>query len=178
MAGVLDDVAVLQRQSARDFLPSTGFRFWIHRLPTVSFRAQRVVIPGVELPPAMEPNLFAPIPQAGDRATFGELQVTYLVDEDMRNYTEVLGWIYGLGRPDDFEQYSAIVREPGTGVKSDVTLLALDHAKQPRTEIVFRQCVPVSIGDLVFEATTGELQFVSVTATFRFVQMEVNPSTT
>ena len=41
----------------------------------------------------------ADIPVPGDKLCFGDLEITFLVDENLENYREIHGWMYGIGFP-------------------------------------------------------------------------------
>ena len=52
---------------------------------------------GIALANTTQPTPLADIPIPGETITFSDLEVTFLVDENLENYREIHGWMYGLG---------------------------------------------------------------------------------
>lgn len=156
-----------------DPLSAGGYRFTVHRLPRVSFSVQVVAVPGIALSSPEMGTPFVKMPFAGDHIDYGEFRLTYLVDEKLINYLEIHDWIRALGKPESFDEYAALKLEPGTGVSSDCTLVVLDAKKQPKFSFAFKEAVPTSISDLIFDATLTSVRYVQVTATFRYTDFEV-----
>jgi len=161
----------------RDLLSATGYRFTVHRLPGVSFTVQSVNVPSLVLTSPGMPTPFINMPFAGDHIDYGELRLTYLVDEQIANYLEVHDWLRALGKPETFDEYAALHLEPGTGVASDCTLVVLDAKKNPAFVVSFREAVPVSLSELVFDSTTQGVPYIPVTATFRFQDFTISAAT-
>ena len=87
-----------------NFLSPLGYKFTIKKMPTVNFFAQAVAIPSVTVGELPIPTPFSTkIQLPGDLVTFGDLVVTFRVDEDMANYLEVFNWIKSITRIDGFE---------------------------------------------------------------------------
>ena len=53
----------------------------------------------------IQPNYLRPIPVPGDTIEFGDLQLRFLIDEDLGNYMEIQKWIRGLGFPESLNQF-------------------------------------------------------------------------
>ena len=71
-----------------NFLSPLGAKFTIKKLPTVNFFVQRVAIPSLtvgEFP--IGTPFSAKLQMPGDLVTFGDLVITFRVDENMDNYT-------------------------------------------------------------------------------------------
>lgn len=151
-----------------DGLSPAGFRFVVNRLPRVSFGAQVVNIPSLSLVAPEYGTPFVKLPYAGDHIDYGELRVTFLVDEHMSNYIEIHDWLRALGKPDSFDEYAALRLEPGTGVASDCVLGVLDAKRNLKITVTYKEAVPVSLSELVFDSTLPGTQFLPVTATFRY----------
>jgi hypothetical protein len=151
-----------------DFLSRTGSRFYIHRLPNTSFIVQKVNLPGIALQSPTMNTPFSNIPKAGDHILYNELELEFLVDQDLSNYMEIYNWIKGLGKPDSFSEYSKVVMEPGTREASDGVLHILDAKKQPLWFVNFHLLVPISLSDLVFDTRVEAFEYISVTAVFQY----------
>ena len=173
-----ENVGVLNRQPInRNFLSQLDFKFVLHRAPNVVFFLQRVNIPGVNIPPVPIGNPFTNIPYSGEHVTFQPLSIEYKVDEDFANYFEIHNWLKGLGFPHDFQQYTDLISKPvfaGEGERSDISLMVLNSVKKPNLEIIFHECFPTSLSDLVFSTTPSDVDYLECMANFAYVWYEVN----
>ena len=61
-------------------------------------------MPGLDLGVATQATYLTDIPRAGEKLTFGDLTLTFLVDEDLSNYLEIQNWMRGLGFPESLDQ--------------------------------------------------------------------------
>jgi hypothetical protein len=161
------------RTAPLDFLPGTGYRLFIKRLPTTAFTIQTVPIPNVRLGALPEATPFVAIPKAGSQLVYDELRVKFLVDKDLVNYLEIYKWLTDLGTERSFWEYRQIVMEPGTGVTSDVTVYILDAKKNPVFQVHFFTCVPTSLGGLVFDATTPRMDYLQAEMTLAFRSYDI-----
>jgi hypothetical protein len=85
------------------------FRFFIHRAPTLMFFVQKVDLPSMSMEDTVPTeNPFTTVHVPGDHITFDPLPVTFLVDEDLKGYTEVYEWMRALGFPHDFDEYKRL----------------------------------------------------------------------
>jgi hypothetical protein len=123
---------------------------------------------------------FTKIPFPGTKLTFGNLQVTFKVDENMLNYLEIYSWLRDVGFPDNFAQYSNIEGQQmtsGNGVFSDFTLIVLSSAMNPNMEITFFDCFPVDLSELEFDSTLSDVDYLTATVTFALRRFDVKALT-
>lgn len=162
----------------QSFLSPLGFKLQIKKTPTVNYFVQQANIPSVSLGTADVDTPFTKVPFPGTKLTFGNLQFTFKVDEDMLNYLEVYEWLKAIGFPDNFAQYSNIAGQQitsGEGVFSDITLIVLSGAMNPNIEITFYDCFPVDLSSLNFDSTSEDVQHITATATFASRRFEIKP---
>ena len=100
----------------RNFLAPVGFKFTLSKFPKVSFFSNTARIPDITLGTAIQSNYLKDIDVPGDKLTYGELNVRFLVDENLENYMAMHNWLTGLGFP---ALYSTFIIEtrgypPGT----------------------------------------------------------------
>ena len=168
------------------FLSPLGFDFRIRKLPNVNYFVQSINLPGVQLGEALLATPFIAVPIPGDHMTFGDLVLTFRVDENMENYIELFNWIQYLGFPEGFNQSKQVYnreglkglsgpqdvqrtgRTLGEGATSDCTLTVLNSASNPNMSINFEDAFPVSITDLQFDTRATDVDFLEVSATFKF----------
>jgi hypothetical protein len=160
------------------FLSPLGFKLQIKKTPHINYFVQAALLPSVSLGTADAETPFIKIPFPGTKLTFGNLQVTFKVDENMQNYLEIYDWLKAVGFPDNFAQYSNIAGaslSSGDGVFSDITLIVMDSAMNPNMEITFYDCFPVDLSGLEFDSTSADVQYLTSTATFANRRFEVKP---
>lgn len=163
-------MSILTRQPVnKNFLSPLGFKFLLLKAPTVEYFVQSVNLPSLGFQSADVPTPFVSLPFPGDHLRYGEFNLTFKIDEDMKNYLEIFNWLVGLGFPDTFDQYKNIANvSTRDGVVSDATLMILTSAKNPNISISFKNMFPTSLSDIQFDTTQTDVEFVNATATFKY----------
>ena len=178
--------ALTNQPTNPQFLSPVGFNFAIRKLPNVNYFVQAVNIPGVQLGETVLTTPFLNIPTPGDRLTYGELTITFKVDENLENFIELYNWLQYLGFPEGFHQAKEIYerdglkglsglrdvqrtgRSIGEGGTSDATLTILNSASNPNMSVVFEDCFPTSLSDLQFDVRATDIDFLEAQCTFRY----------
>ena len=172
--------AIDNQPSTKSFLSPLGLKFVIKKTPHINYFVQAVSLPSITLNRTDIPTPFVKLPIAGDHIDFGELTVTYKVDEDLKNYLEIYNWMVAIGFPDSFDQYKVVdeyrrSRNTGTvqpmsglGVYSDATLTILSSAMNPVHNITFLNAFPTSLSELEFTATDSDVNYLTSTVTFAY----------
>jgi hypothetical protein len=164
----------------KNFLSPLGFRFFIQKTPNVNYFVQSVSIPDVNLGDTDLPTPFRRVPVAGDHIEYGDLTITFKVDESMNNYLELFNWITAIGFPDNFDQHKEVdpkfvATGSGRGVYSDATLVILSSAMNPLHEVVFTDVYPTALTDFAFDSRSQDVEYIEATATFKFKNMTFKP---
>ena len=155
--------------SNKNFLSPLGFQFSIKKTPNVNYFVQSVNLPSITLGATAMPTPHLRIPIAGDHITFGDLTITFKIDEDMANYMELFNWIKSIGKPESYEQY--IPEE----VYSDATLTILSSAHRAKHHIQFVDLFPVDLGGFTMLTTAGDVDYVESIVTFKYRSYDVVP---
>lgn len=154
--------------NAHNYLSNIEFRFSIKRLPNTSYHIQRASLPGLNLNPINYPTPLKMTQVYGDSLDYDQLQIEFLVDEDMSNWYEIFSWIKGITAPENTEQFFAYEDRL---YYSDATLTVLSSAKNPNIEFGFTDLHPVSLAAVQFDATTNDSTPVQAQAAFSFTSM-------
>ena len=162
----------------RNFLSPTGFKFTLKRTPKVAFFCNEANIPDLNLGVATQPTYLKDIPIPGDKIVFGDLNLRFLVDENLENYMEIQNWLRGLGYPEslnqiyDFQETGyinpRIEAQKQLGLYSDGTLQVLTSSSIPNFQIVFKDLFPYSLGTLSFDATQTDIQYFTADVGFKY----------
>ena len=161
----------------KNFLSPLNFKFQIKKAPHVNFFIQKVNIPDIKLISPEYPNPFVNAPIPGEHLTYGILDITFKVDEDLQNYLEIHNWVKALGKPQNYDQYKTIQdKKPGTGdgIYSDISLMVLSSTKMANYEIVFMDAFPVNISSVVFNTTDNDVNYIEASASFRYTLFDIN----
>ena len=166
----------------KNFLSPIGFIFILDKARKVSFLCQKAEIPELSLSSIDIPTAgFAPIPMGGNTINYGDLNLEFIVDEDLKNYMEIHNWIRALGTPSDFterkewnESNRSDSRSQERNTKwSDATLQVLNNNNLVNFDVVFQSVFPVSLSTLPFDVTGTDNDYFTATATFRYTLYEV-----
>lgn len=156
----------------KNFLSPVGFQFSIQKLPHVNYFCQSANIPDMTLSQTEVTNPFVNMPSPGTKLTYGALDITFRVDEDMKNYREIHDWLLGLGFPDNFDQRKAISRAKNQGtvsvgeIFSDATLLITTASYKTNVSVGFVDAYPVSLSTLAFNLMGQDIEYLEATASF------------
>jgi hypothetical protein len=156
-------------------LSPNGFKFNINKLPELEFFCQEANLPGINLGYPEQATPFSMVPIPGDMLTYDNLNVRFLVDEDMKNYTEIYNWIVALGFPQSYDQYINFVSQDQRNTTnelmrnySDGVLSILNSSNNPIKMIHFRDMFPVSLESLNWESTNDSVPYLVGSASFKF----------
>jgi hypothetical protein len=155
----------------KSFLSPIGFRFSCNRLPHVNYFCTAATIPDISLGETSSiDNPFIKLPVPGDKLTFGRLDLTFRVDEDMKNFQEIYNWLTALGYPDNFNQRAAIGRtQTSVGdVYSDGSLMVTTANMKPNIEIAFVDMYPSSLSSLEFDIENTDVEYLKATVSFAY----------
>ena len=184
-------IKAIDRQPTKlDYASPTQFKFGINQLPKVEFFTVGANIPGINLGDAMFPTPFKDIPMMGDKLTYDNLSITYIVDEYLENYQSIHEWMTAIGFPKDRKQFSDFRAnasnapiptvgksqdigdvQPPTGINalfSDATLTILSNKNNPILNVFFRDMYPVVLGALEYTQTATDVEYMTSTVDFAY----------
>ena len=135
-------------------LADVQFKFDVAALPNTSFFIQTVSLPGVTLEAAV---IATPQLQNFSRhtgiITYEALDVTFLIDEYLKNWQEIYEWMIG-----DENKYTSAV------------LTILSSSMNPTMEIHFKDIFPTSLSAISFDSTTTDPVYQTATVAFNYTE--------
>jgi len=189
--------AYSRQPTKQDYASPTQFKFKITKLPKVEYFCTAANIPGISIPSPAQPTPLADIPLPGETISFEDLSVTFMVDENLENYREIHGWMYGIGFPISRTQFGSLVdanndRFPTTGkdslatdpgktkygakplgpIFSDATLNVLTSKNNANIEVRFSDVFPTALSGLSFDQQADDVNYLSATVTFKYKVFE------
>lgn len=158
----------------KNFLSPLGFKFTIFKTPGVNYFVQAATIPSLSLGRVEQGTPFSRIKLPGDKLEYADLNITFRVDEELRNYYELYNWMTLLGKPDNFDQYRSIATaNNGEGTQSDATLIILSSTKTPIVEVNYYNLYPVSLSELNFNTQLNDVDYIDCIATFAYDRFKI-----
>lgn len=161
-------------------LSPNGFQFSIQKLPELTYFAQQVALPSINLPNVAVNTPFSTIQIAGDLLNYDPLSIDFLVDESMANYLAIRDWIIAMGFPEDYQQYISYLNKDNANIgklannHSDGTLQILGSNNVPIHTITFVDLVPISLGNMTFVSTSSDVSYITCNAIFEFTYFTIN----
>ena len=179
-----------------DYASPIQFRFKCTKLPLVEYFCQTANIPSITLGEATVTNPLYDYPIPGDKVTYGSLDISFLVDENLNNFKELHDWISGLGFPKNNTQYANLAAGsadtfPGSesstsatdniaaqplaegGIYSDATLTILNSKNVAKTEIRFQNLYPTTLGSLNYDIQASDVDYITVSASFNYINYDI-----
>ena len=168
----------------RNFLSPVGFKFNIRKMKGVDFFCQSASIPSITMQSVNQGTRFNKIPQPGDELTYEDLNIKFLVDENMKNYYQVHDWMREITTPYSSKEFGYNRGElesqnktlTGKGDlagwdnqwRSDCSLFILSSNYQPVAEFVFRDAFPVNLSTLTFDSSVQDIQYFTADCALRY----------
>ena len=78
----------LNEVSNKNLLSIGGFKLVINKCPKVDFLCNRANLPGLSLGVAVQANYLRDLPVPGEKLTYQDLRVDFLVDENLENLSD------------------------------------------------------------------------------------------
>ena len=193
-----DTNAITRQPTQLDYASPAQFKFKITKLPKVEYFCTEVNIPTLQMSSATQPTPLRQIPIPGTQLDFGDLSLTYMVDEKFDNFEEIYNWLRGLGIPIDHKDYANLVsagrdRFPNQGKEvnllgtkrskeqpaqsmgtalSDATLAILSAKNNVIKEVRFIDLFPVSMGGVSFTQQASDINYITSSVNFKYSYYE------
>ena len=191
------ETSPLNRQpTALDYSSPTQFRFLINQLPKVQYFTTEANIPGITLGEGQFNTPLKDIELLGDKLTYEDLTITFIVDENLENYIEMHTWLTGIGFPKDRKQFSEFrsatsnmsvktrgesndigdvrASTPELAMTSDSVLTILTNKNNPVVECRFRDVFPTSLSVLTYSQNQTDVEYLTATVNFKYKIYEIH----
>ena len=92
-----------------NFLAPSQFVFTMQRLGGVSFTCQTANIPNISLQPSQQFSRMKDVPFPGDTISYGDLLITFLIDENLSNFKALQDFMTQITAKLDTEDYNRYI---------------------------------------------------------------------
>ena len=160
-----------------NYLSNISFRLTIEDAPNITWFCQAASVPGVSIEGIDVFTPHATIPYAGNKVSFEELTIRFIVDEHMKNWTEIYDRIIAMGLAEGHEKYKLLKASnplhPRGGGYSTVVLTILTSGMNPQMEFHFYDAFPISVTALDFDSSVSDVEYFTASASFRYQNYEI-----
>ena len=158
----------------RNFLSPAAFLFNITKVPKVSFFCSSASIPSISLETNTQPSYLKDIDVPGEKLTYENLTLRFLVDEDLKNYMAIHNWMTGLGFPESTKDFKDEVTKPDTTIDmnqqySDGSLSIQNSNFRTNAIVKFKDLFPISLTSLEFDTGVTDIQYFTAEASFKYL---------
>tara|TARA_Y100000004_G_scaffold159112_1_gene185796 strand:+ start:127 stop:693 length:567 start_codon:yes stop_codon:yes gene_type:complete len=168
----------------RNYLSPIGFVFLLHKARKVSFLCQRAEIPTLSISEIVVPTPgFVQLPIPDGQPTYANLNIEFVVDENLENYMQIHNWMRAISTPEEYAERfewiddKSLDKNQNTDTArtfvSDATLQVLNNNNVANFDVTFKDAFPVALSSLPFDVTSGDNAYFTATATFRYTLYEV-----
>lgn len=183
--------AVSRQPVVYDYSQLNQFRLWLPIFPLTEWFVTRCNIPGVSMGQGVQATSLIDMPIIGDKLTYDDFYCTFIVDEKLKNYTEMHDWLINIGfpsahtqfnakaRPDQFkrpQQTIKDIKQEGWGTASDIDrdlycnidLFILSSKNNPVVKIQMIEAFPTSLTNIEYSQAETDTAYAECTATFAY----------
>ena len=150
------------------------------RLPNIQYFCQSVNVPGISLSEAVITNPFVDLYSPGEKPIYDLLNITFIVDEELKSWIEVHDWIRAMTFPTKFEEYRQLprlskntVNRPEFPQFSDASITIFSSSMKPYYRIKYYETFPTTLSTFVLTAQEGPDSIITADATFRYSYFDI-----
>mgnify|MGYP005827308337 CR=1 FL=1 len=165
-----------RQPATNNYLATNYFRLEITRLPTVTYFCQSANLPSLSLTPIEQPTSLGVNPKwIGGKYNFEDFTVSFVVDENMKNWLEVFEWMKDIGTFDGTT--IPIDNKQTSDFFSNINIVVTNSVYKPKYYIMFTDAFPIALSGIEFNSTNTENEPAIATATFTYTSYNIMPYT-
>jgi len=191
------ETSPLNRQpTALDYSSPTQFRFLINQLPKVQYFTTEANIPGITLGEGTFSTPLKDLTLLGDKLSYDDLTISFIVDENLENYIEMHTWLTSIGFPKDRKQFSDFrsttsnvatatrgeskdigdvrATTPELAMTSDAVMTILTNKNNPVVECRFADVFPTSLSGLTYSQNQTDVEYLTAAVNFKYKIYEIH----
>ena len=173
--------ATNRNPSNPNFLQPNKFQLNFARSPNVQYFCQSLSVPGISMSEVPQMTPFVDIYVPGEKAIYDLLNITFLVDEELKSWVEIHDWIRAMTFPKEFAEYGKLDRlnkytthvQTKTPQYSDATVTLLSSSNTPYYKFKFYGVFPTTLSTFIMSATDSPDTVVTADATFRYMYYDI-----
>ena len=170
--------ALTRNPNNPNLLQPNKFLLNFGRAPNVQYFCQSVTIPGISMGEALITNPFLDLYSPGEKAIYDLLNVTFIVDEELKSWLEIHDWIRAMTFPEKYEEYKNLPKlnkfaNENFPQFSDASVVLYSSSNTPYYRFKFYQVFPTTLSTFIMNASDSPETIVTADATFRYAYYDV-----
>lgn len=142
-------------------LQPTKFSITFPGVTDTVYFCQQINLPGASVKEVVQPTPNIDLFKPGTRISYENLEMTFLVNEELTAWTEIYNWLQDNG--------TGNYRKSG----AQAILTIYSNLNNPKIRVKYINVFPTSLTGLDFDTQLSADKHLSATATFRFDQFEI-----
>ena len=177
-----------RQPDTNNYLSSNYFKLEITRLPLVTYYCQSANVPSISLTHAEQGNPTGTIIKwIGGRYNWEEFNVSFIVDEDMKNWIEVFEWMEDIAIMTDVKNTMNYSASPGNrkghnpgqldDYFSNAQLAITNSSYKPKLTVNIIDMFPTALSGIQFNSAITDSEPVVATVTFAYTYYTIDKLT-
>ena len=177
-----------------DYAQSNQFKVYLPIFPLTEWFVVSCNIPGITMGQGVVPTPLTDVPFIGDKLTYDQFSMTFLVDEKLKNFIELHDWLINMAAPQKNQQFMArtsdYVIDSGQRTKfytdiegvstemsgntsdrelyCDIQIFILSSKNNPVVKFTLQNAFPVSLSALDYSSQDTDTTYVQCNVSFAF----------
>ena len=174
--GIID--ALRSQPDLFDYAQNNQYQVTISNFPLTQYFCQAVTVPGISLGAVARHTSLATIPTVGDTLEFDNFAMTFLLDEELRNYREIHDWMINIGFPYSHGQFKAtkrrdeVERGGDLDLYSEIIITILTSKNNPKVRVKIHEAFPISLSGLEYTNADTEIPYLTAEVSFAYAHYE------
>lgn len=174
--------SVLTRQPQNtNPLQTTKYVFVMPRINNVQYFCQQAQLPGVSLPEMPQPTSVVDLYVPGNKLVYDRLELTFLVDAELKAWTDIYNWMRDLTTPTDNKEYNNLWRRETVlnptqkAQYADGILTIYSALNNPKFRVKYINMFPVSLSEIQFDSKGSSDDILTASVSFRYDYFQIEP---
>ncbi len=177
-----------------DYAQSNQFKVYLPIFPLTEWFVVSCNIPGITMGQGVVPTPLTDVPFIGDKLTYDQFSMTFMVDEKLKNFIELHDWLVNMAAPQKNQQFMArtsdYVLDTGQRTKfytdiegvstemtgntsdrelyCDIQIFILSSKNNPVVKFTLQNAFPVSLSALDYSSQDTDTTYVTCNVSFAF----------
>jgi len=172
-------LTALDRQpSVIDYAQNSQFRVIFPNFPISEYFCTEINVPGVSMAQVDRPTSLANVPMVGDSLAYENFTMTFIVDEELKNFQEIYDWMVNMGFPYKHSQYKSKERVDGLERRGDrvlyddLLITILSSKNNPVVRCKLFEAFPISLSGLTYTQTNPDVEYLTASVEFAYMYYE------
>lgn len=182
--------ALTRQPQNTNLLQVTKYILTLPRVTNVQYFCQEASLPGVSISQIPRQTPIVDLWSPGSKLTYNEFSVTFVVDEDLRSWTDIHDWMRGLSGGVNHSEWSGMLRKSAVALDasvesnknpnarpfpqySDGVLTLLTGLNNAKIRVKFANMFPTELSDIEFDSKLSSDTILTATAKFRFDYFDI-----